>query len=56
MVAEICTPSNILFKRLEFIPLYFQCPSPPFLFPVLEIMKTLVFKFSRSSEPHRLIA
>lgn len=35
---------------------HFQCPSPPFPFPVLEIMKTLVFKFSCSSSPHRLIA
>lgn len=40
-------------------PPIFNVPLPPplpFPFPVLEIMKTLVFKFSRSSSPHRLIA
>lgn len=48
MVAEIYIPLNILFNRLEFISLYFQC-HPPSLFSMLEIMKTLVFKFSCSS-------
>ena len=46
----LCTPPKVSLNRLELISLHFQCPSLPFLsfFSVLEIMKTLVFKFSSS--------